>query len=82
MQKLTTKQFKQGLQQFETFSCNDFGAVRFSYAIAYYNYCNKYFVNFADHVKLKYEVESFNTSKEAYSFLNGLLKVNGLKSKC
>ena len=81
MQQLTTKQFKQGFKQFEVFRCNDFGAIRFSYSIGYYAYCKKYFVNFADHAKLSYKVENFNTSKEAYSFLLELLKVNGLQSK-
>lgn len=81
MQKLSTKQFKQGLQQFETFRCNTFGAVRFSYSIGYYTYCKKYFVNFADHAKLAYKVENFNSSKEAYTFLNELLKANNLQSK-
>lgn len=81
MKQLTVKQFKAGYQQFETFYCDSFGAVRYSYAIAYYHYCNKYFVNFGDHASMKYIEQSFDTAQQAYLFLEVLLKQNNLKSK-
>lgn len=81
MSKLTVQQFKEGFQQFETFYCENVKFLRYSYSIGYYQYCKKYFVTFGDHFSMKYIENSFYSKKEAYSFLENLLKKNKLNSK-
>lgn len=81
MSKLSTEQFKAGYQQVETFYCENVKFLRYSYSIGYYHYCKKYFVNFGDHFSMEYIEKSFSSKKEAYSFLENLLKQNNLNSK-
>ena len=81
MSKLSENQFKAGYQQFEAFYCSSVDCIRYSYSISYYHYCKKYFVNFGDHFAMKHIENSFDSKKEAYSFLENLLKQNNLSSK-
>ena len=81
MSKLSTKQFKAGYQQSETFYCSSLQFFRYSYSIGYYHYCEKYFVNFGDHFSMQYIENSFSSKKDAYSFLENLLEQNKLHSK-